>query len=219
MTTVDRKASAKSLIEPYGGRLIDLSLSSDEQREASARAARLPSIHLSQRSLCDLELLATGAFSPLDRFMDRADYARVIDDMRLASGLMFPVPITLPVTDVRGLSEGTELALRTPQNHVVALLRIEDIFPWDLAREARAVAGTTDPRHPLVAEMHGWGKHYVSGPLTIVALPRHHDFVDHRRTPREVRAALTAMRVGHVVAFETSRPMHRAHEEFIRRAA
>ena len=217
----DRKGAntTAGLIEPYGGRLVDLSLSAEEQREAAARAARLPSIQLSQRSLCDLELLATGALSPLDGFMGRADYLRVVEDMRLASGVLFPLPITLPVADVSGIGEGAEIALRTPSNDVVALMRVEEMYAWDLAREAQHVFGTTDLRHPLVAEMHAWGKTYVSGALTIVALPKHHDFVDLRRGPRDVRAALAAMRVANVVAFQTCRPMHRVHEELTKRAA
>ena len=88
-----------TLIAPYGGRLVDFLAGDEERREAVARAARLPSIQLSPRSLCDLELLATGAFSPLDRFMGRADYLRVVEDMRLSSGLLFPIPVTLPVGD------------------------------------------------------------------------------------------------------------------------
>jgi sulfate adenylyltransferase len=208
-----------TLIAPYGGRLVDLRAGDEERREATGRAAGLPSIQLSPRSLCDLELLATGAFSPLDRFMGRADYLRVLEDMRLSGGLLFPIPITLPVADARGLAEDVEVALRTPNNDVVALMRVEEIFEWDLAHEARHVLGTTDVRHPLVAEMHAWGKTYVSGALTVVALPKHHDFVDLRRTPAQIRAALTAMGSARVVAFQTCQPLHRAHEEMTRRAA
>jgi sulfate adenylyltransferase len=207
------------LIAPYGGRLVDLSAGEEERREASARAARLPSIQLSSRSLCDLELLATGALSPLDRFMGRADYLRVVEEMRLSGGLLFPMPITLPVADARGLAEGTEVALRTPNNDVVALMRLEEIYGWDLSHEARHVLGTTDVRHPLVAEMHAWGTTYVSGALTVVALPRHQDFADLRHTPARVRAALAATGFGRVVAFQTRHPLHRVHEEMTKRAA
>ncbi|HXJ78837.1 MAG TPA: adenylyltransferase, partial [Candidatus Methylomirabilis sp.] len=206
------------LIPPYGGRLVDLLAGDDERREASARAARLPSIQLSARSLCDLELLATGAFSPLDRFMGRADYLRVVEDMRLSNGLLFPVPITLPVSDTRGLAEGVEVALRSPHNDVVALMRIEELWGWDLAHEAGHVLGTTNVSHPFVAEMHAWGKTYISGALTVVALPKHHDFVDLRRTPAQVRAALTAKGFGQVVAFQTCSPLHRVYEEMTKRA-
>jgi sulfate adenylyltransferase len=208
-----------TLITPYGGRLVDVLAGDEERREAVARAARLPSIQLSPRSLCDLELLATGAFSPLDRFMGRADYLRVVEDMRLSSGLLFPIPVTLPVGDARGLEEGVEVALRTPNNDVAALMRIEEIWAWDLTHEARHVLGTTDVRHPVVAEMHAWGKTYVSGALTVVALPKHHDFVDLRRAPTQVRAALAIRGSGRVVAFETCHPLHRAHEEMTKRAA
>jgi sulfate adenylyltransferase len=208
-----------TLIAPYGGRLVDLLAGDEERREATARAARLPSIQLSPRSLCDLELLATGAFSPLDRFMGRADYLRVVEEMRLASGLLFPIPITLPVAGAGGLREGAEVALRTPSNDVAALMRIEEFWAWDLAHEARHVLGTTDLRHPVVAEMHAWGGTYVSGPLTVIALPRHHDFADLRRAPARVRAALAARGSARAVAFGACRPLHRVDEEMTKRAA
>jgi len=207
------------LIAPYGGRLVDLGAGEEERREAIARAGRLPSIQLSPRSLCDLELLATGALSPLDRFMGRADYLRVVEEMRLSNGLLFPIPITLPVAEASGLEEGMELALRTPNNDLVALMRIEEIYGWDLAREARHVLGTADVHHPLVAEMHAWGKTYVSGPLMVLARPRHQDFADLRRTPAQVRALLARIGYGRVVAFQTCQPLHRVHEEMTRRAA
>jgi sulfate adenylyltransferase len=208
-----------ALIAPYGGRLVDLLAGDEERREASARAAGLPSIQLSPRSLCDLELLATGAFSPLDRFMGRADYLRVVEDMRLAAGPLFPIPITLPVADTRGLGEGAEVALRSPGNDVVAVMRVEEIWAWNLTHEARHVLGTTDVRHPVVAEMHAWGSTYVSGALTVIALPKHHDFVDLRHTPAQVRAALLARGFDRVVAFQTFEPLHRVHEEMTKRAA
>jgi sulfate adenylyltransferase len=208
-----------TLITPYGGRLVNLVADDEERREATARSARLPSIQLSPRSLSDLELLATGALSPLDRFMGRADYLRVVEDMRLDSGLVFPIPVTLPVGDTPGLREGAEVALRTPHNDVVALMRIEEMWAWDLAREARHVLGTTDVRHPVVTEMHGWGRTCVSGPLTVLSLPKHHDFSDLRHTPGEVRAALAARGSGRMVAFEASHPLHRADEEMTKRAA
>jgi sulfate adenylyltransferase len=208
-----------TLIAPYGGRLVDLLAGEEKRREATARAARLPSIQLSPRSLCDLELLATGAFSPLDRFMGRADYLRVVEEMRLASGLLFPIPITLPVADAGGFEEGAEVALRTPSNDVAALLRVEEIWRWDLAREARHVIGTTDLRHPVVAEMHAWGRTYISGALTVIALPKHHDFTDLRRAPAQVRAALAARGSARAVAFGACRPLHRVDEEMTKRVA
>jgi sulfate adenylyltransferase len=203
------------MIEPYGGRLIDLM---DPERDALLqRAARLPRLQLTPRNLCDLELLATGGFSPLDRFMGEADYARVLGEMRLANGTLFPIPITLPVS--RDVKLDTEIALADQQNHLLAVMRVEEIFAWDPNEEAQAVYGTTDLRHPLVAEMHAWGAVCISGALQVIAAPRHHDFRDLRLTPVQVRDRLATLGHRNVVAFQTRNPLHRAHEELTARAA
>ncbi len=207
------------LIAPYGGRLADLLAPAEARGALIAGAGRLPSIQLSARSLCDLELLATGAFSPLDRFMGRADYRRVVEDMRLADGTVFPIPITLPAPEGATVRVGQSIALRTPANDLVAVMTVEEAYDWDLRHEAAGVYGTTDARHPLVAEMHGWGRTYLSGPLTVLALPRHYDFVELRLTTRQVRAALARLGYASVVAFQTRNPMHRVHEELTKRAA
>lgn len=206
------------LIPPYGGRLVHL-VAGAERLSLLERARRLPALQLSPRTLCDLELLATGAFSPLDRFMGQADYARVLADMRLDSGAIFPIPIVLRVSADPPLAPGDEVALRDQRNNVIALLRVEEQFGWDPEREARAVLGTTDPRHPLVAEMQNWGERCLSGPLTVLSLPRPADFAQLRLTPAQVRARLSAMGYSRVVAFQTRNPLHRAHEELTRRAA
>ncbi len=211
--------NAERLIEPYGGRLVDLVVTGEERAELLARAGRLPSLQLSPRSLCDLELLATGAFSPVDRFMGAADYGRVLEEMRLADGTLFPIPITLPVGPDAPVAIGTEVALRASTNDVIAVMAVEEIFDWSPQTEARLVCGTTEARHPLVAEMASWGRRYVSGVLRVINLPAHYDFVSLRRTPAEVRARLGALGYANVVAFQTRAPMHRAHEEMTKRAA
>lgn len=212
-------AKNAALNPPYGGRLVDLMIAEDERLQATAYGNRLPSVQLSPRSLCDLELLAVGAFSPLDRFMGKADYEGVLRTMQLADGALFPIPVTLPVANPSGIERGREIGLRTAQNELVALMTVEEIYEWDPAREAAAVFGANDARHPLVAEMQTWGKAYVSGPLRVVQLPRHFDFAGLRRTPAEVRGLLD--RLGHerIVAFQTRNPIHRAHEELTKRAA
>jgi sulfate adenylyltransferase len=208
------------LIAPYGGCLVNLVATDDEEREDIIRqASRWPSVQLSARSLCDLELLATGAFSPLDRFMGKADYDRVLHEMRLANGMLFPMPITLPVSAAETRTIGQQLALRNANNELVAVMTVEEAYPWDPTDESRSVFGTTDRRHPLVAEMNAWGRHYISGPLTVVSPPGHYDFVELRRTPAEVRARLEEMGHSNVVAFQTRNPLHRIHEELIKRAA
>ncbi len=205
------------LIPPYGGRLINLVVSHEEREELLAESSRLPSIQISMRSLCDLELLATGGFSPLTGFMGRADYERVLEEMRLADGTLWPIPVTLPVEQSRFGSD--RIVLRDVHNNPLAIMEVSEVYPWEAEREALAVAGTTDPRHPLVAEMARWGKFYAAGRLRVFNLPRYYDFTDLRRTPAEVRRLLQAMGRPNVVAFQTRNPMHRIHEELTKRAA
>jgi len=215
---MDKASLYPEVIPPYGGKLINLLVRGEERDEVIRKASHLPSIQLSSRSLCDIELLATGAFSPLDRFMGKADYTRVLEDMQLADGTLFPIPITLPIA-VQPDQVGKEIALRSPSNELIAVLLVEELFEWDLTFEALQVFGTTDVRHPLVAEMASWAKLYVSGPLKVLNLPKHYDFPEFRRTPEEVRKALRAMGYANVVAFQTRNPIHRAHEELTKRAA
>ncbi|NTU84242.1 MAG: bifunctional sulfate adenylyltransferase/adenylylsulfate kinase, partial [Chloroflexales bacterium] len=208
------------LIAPYGGRLVDLVAGPEEAAELKRRASRLPSVQLTDRQACDLELLATGGFSPLDRFMGAEDYRQVLGAMRLASGHIFPIPITLPVelgpdSDV---ALDREIALRNAKNDLLAVMSVEEIYEWDLAATARAVFGSDDVRHPLVAEMHRWGRWNISGALRVVQLPPHYDFQELRLTPAETRARLQAYGRRHVIAFQTRNPLHRVHEELTKRA-
>lgn len=213
------KSHNSKLISPYGGQLVDLVVSGEERQEVIERSKRLPSIKISARSLCDLELLATGAFSPLDRFMGKADYERVLTEMRLQNGVLFPIPVTLPLDESAMPSWGEQITLCDARNNTLAVMQIEEVFHWDAMREARLVLGTTDPKHPLVSEMMGWGKVYVSGALKVIDLPYYYDFVELRRTPAQVRTALEKMGNTNVVAFQTRNPMHRIHEELTKRAA
>ena len=207
------------VIEPYGGKLVDLVVSEEEREELLARSNRLPSLQISARALCDLELLATGAFSPLDRFMGKSDYERVLTEMRLKDGTLFPIPITLPVDAEELPSYGEQITLNDSRNNTIAVMQIEEVYEYDPQREARLVLGSTDARHPLVSEMVRWGKVNVSGEIKILNLPIYHDFLELRRTPAEVRARLNQMGNKNVVAFQTRNPMHRIHEELTKRAA
>jgi sulfate adenylyltransferase len=209
----------EKLITPYGGKLINLVVSGEEREELLGRSNRLPSIQISARALCDLEMLATGAFSPLDRFMGQADYERVLTEMRTMDGLLFPIPITLPVDEEDLPSWGEQITLSDSRNNTIAVMQIEEVYHYDPQREARLVLGTTDPKHPLISEMRRWGKVYVSGELKIINLPVYHDFIDLRRSPAEVRAMFDEMGNANVVAFQTRNPMHRIHEELTKRAA
>jgi sulfate adenylyltransferase len=216
---VKSRETVDGLISPYCGELVNLLVEAEERGELTEHANQLSSLQLTPRSLCDLELLSIGAFSPLDRFMGKADYTAVLEEMRLANGTLFPIPITLPVQDAQSIQVGKDIALRSPKNELLAIMTIEEVFEWSISQEARLVLGTTDVRHPLIAEMALWGKTCISGPLKVLNLPKHYDFSELRRTPAEVRS--TIQRLGHtnVVAFQTRNPIHRAHEELTKRAA
>lgn len=207
-----------SLIPPYGGQLVDLRMPEKERESAIAYANRLPSIRLSERAICDLELLAVGAFSPLDRFMGESDYHSVLDTMRLADGHIFPIPVTLPVEPGPDIHLGQEIALRDARNNLLALMVIEEIYEWDLAEVSRKVFGSEDLRHPMVAEMHRLSKVNISGRLRVLQLPPHYDFREARLTPAQTRACLAEMGHENVVAFQTRNPLHRVHEELTKRA-
>lgn len=215
---MEKITTSPLIVSPYGGKLVDLCVPRDAVEARKAFANRLPSIQLSRRSVCDLELLAVGAFSPLDRFMGQEDYQAVLDDMRLASGHVFPIPVTLPVDNDEEIGLDQEIALRDEQNEILAIMTVEEIYEWDLDETAVKVFGKNDPRHPLVAEMHRWGKRNISGRLEVIQNPRHYDFADLRLTPRQTRAKLEAFGHQNVVAFQTRNPLHRVHEELTKRA-
>jgi sulfate adenylyltransferase len=206
------------LTTPFGGKLVNLVKTGAEREALIELSNHLPDIRLSQRSLHDMELLAVGAFSPLDRFMGKADYERVMEEMRLASGVLFPIPITLTFRKEE-LPKSQQVVLRDVRNNAFAIMDLEEIFSWDPQVEAQKVLGTTDPRHPLVSEMIRWGDLCVSGKLQVFDLPVYNDFVELRRTPVEVREQLEILGNSNVVFFQTRNPMHRIHEELTKRAA
>ena len=211
-----------TLIPPHGGTLVDLLVSDERAEEIKAESRDWPSFDLTERQLCDIELLINGGFSPLTGFMGKADYERVCDEMRLADGTLWPIPITLDVDEgtASSLSEGDTLALRDPEGVMVAALHVTDVWQPDLAAEAEKVFGTTNREHPgvayLVEQSNPW---YVGGRLEALVLPHHYDFGMLRMTPAELRSRFAKRGWRRVVAFQTRNPMHRAHLELTVRAA
>lgn len=206
------------LIEPYGGTLVDLTVSADEREDLLHKAATLPSVQIPERAVCDLELLATGAFSPLTTFLSSADLENVMGSMCLTDGTLFPIPITLPVEAFDGLALDADIALRDSGNNLLAIMSVEEIYEWSKDGFARDIFATLDTRHPLVSEMQHWGKLNLSGSLRVVNLLKHRDFAELRLTPKQTRNALMRSGRANVVAFQTRNPIHRAHEEMTRRA-
>lgn len=207
------------LISPYGGKLVNLLVSGEEREALIDRSNQLPSFKISPRALCDLELLATGGFSPLDRFMGKADYENVLHHMHLMDGTLWPLPITLPVNPSDLPAVGEEVVLRNANNDLIAILRVDEVFHWDPETEAILAYGSNDARHPMISEMVRWGSVCVSGPLKVINLPRYYDFINLRLTPAQVREKLIALGNANVVAFQTRNPLHRIHEELTKRAA
>ena len=204
------------LIPPYGGTLKDLRLDAESARAAKDAAVDYPSWDLTERQLCDLELLANGGFSPLEGFMGQADYERVVTDMRLADGTLWPMPVTLDVSEAfaNGIASGDRVALRDPEGVILAILTVSDIWRPDREVEAERVFGTTDPGHPAVSWLRGQSHPvYVGGRIEALDLPVHYDFTHLRLTPAELRERCRRSGWRRVVAFQTRNPMHRAHVE------
>lgn len=206
------------LIPPHGGKLINLFVPEIELEELKRYAHQLPSIQLSDRAVCDLELLAVGAFSPLDRFMGQRDFQCVLDEMRLQSGHIFPIPITLGIDSDQDIRLEQDIALRNSKNELLAVMTVEEMYPWNLSETVNKVFGTQDFRHPLVAEMLQWGRINVSGRLRVLGLSPHYDFKELRLTPTQTREKLNQIGCQNVVAFQTRNPLHRVHEELTKRA-
>ena len=203
---------------PYKNELVDLRVNPSDAAEIFAYGGTLPSVQLTQRELCDLEMLATGAFSPLRTFMCAADYQSVLETMRLSDGTLFPIPITLTVDDLSHIKLDRDIAIRGPHNDLLAVLNVTDIYEYDITEFNESVLSTSDPRHPMVAETSSSGRFNLSGELRVIKLPEHHNFGELRLTPRQTRERLEAMGRSNVVAFQTRNPLHRGHEEITRRA-
>jgi sulfate adenylyltransferase len=210
-----------SPVRPHGGTLVDLLVSGDRADELRKLSIDWPSWTLTPRQLCDLELLATGGFSPLRGFLDSADHESVCERMRLADGTLWPIPVTLDVPDAVAaeIEPGQYLGLRDAEGVLRAAVEVSDVYVPDRYAEARAVYGTADVNHPGVAALLRGHPYYVAGRLEVVEPPQHHDHVALRHTPAELRAEFARRGWQRVVAFNTRNPMHRAHLELTRRAA
>ena len=200
-------------IPAHGGTLMDLILPPQEAGAAAEEAENFPKLPLSDRDVADLEMLSNGAMSPLTGFMDEKDYRSVIEDMRLANGLPWSIPITLNVTedDVKRIGRSGSVALQLGGT-TLAILDVTGVFERDLGQETQSVYGTTDDAHPGVKAATDAGPFAVAGSLRALALPAHTTFESYRLTPAETRAAFAERGWKRVVGFQTRNPVHRAHE-------
>ncbi len=200
----------------------ELYVSGDSAAKLRLQAADLPSWDLTARQLCDLELLMNGGFNPLKGFLGQADYESVVERMRLADGALWPMPITLDVSEAfaQGVEVGHDIALRDPEGVILATLSVSDKWTPDKRLEAERVFGADDVAHPAVDYLHNKaGSVYLGGPITGVQQPVHYDYRKYRDTPNELRALFRKLGWRKVVAFQTRNPLHRAHQELTFRAA
>jgi ATP sulfurylase len=201
-------------IAPHGGVLMDRMLYGDARLAALERAARAPKIALNAVNLSDLELLAVGAYSPLTGFMTKRDYDSVVETMRLANGLVWSIPIALPVSreQADALREGQDIALTEPDGHILAVMTLAEKFEYDKTREAQNVYRTTDEKHPGVARVYAQGDVYLAGDVWVMDLPHNLEFPEFRHSPLATRKMFAARGWRRIVAFQTRNPIHRAHE-------
>jgi len=206
--------NAPRLIAPHGGTLVNrLRTEGSEAGALRERAASAPQVRLSEVSVSDLELIATGIASPLTGFMSSADYLSSVQQMHLTNGLPWTIPITLPVTQETAdtLTVGKDVALVDGQGKIIGLLELTEKYPYDKQVEAENVYRTTDVKHPGVARLYDQGEIYLAGPVWMIEPPQP-DFADIYRTPEQTRAIFAEHGWRRIAAFQTRNPIHRAHE-------
>jgi sulfate adenylyltransferase len=208
-------------ITPHGGdELVELKVPAAERPRLHAYAEKLPAVTLNARDLADLEMLATGAFSPLTGYMVEADYSRSRDELRLASGVPWPIPITLGVeeTVAQELSRGQDIALASDDGNRIALLKLAEIYQVDRKREAEAIFGTGDEAHPGMKNVLAMPPWCLAGRVMLFEDVPGRTFLQYPREPRQTRAQFRTNGWKKIVAFQTRNPTHRAHE-YIQKAA
>ncbi|KAJ1646917.1 Sulfate adenylyltransferase [Coemansia erecta] len=211
---------------PHGGVLKDLHVRDEPIRDQLlAETEQIPSITLTDRQLCDLELILNGGFSPLEGFLTQAEYEGVVHNSRLPDGTLWTVPIYLDIDSAElarlNVSAGSRLTLRDPRDdQPLAIITVSDLYKADPAVEAEKVYGANDQAHPAVHYLFNQTRDtYVGGRVQAINAPQHYDYVSIRRSPAEVRALFRKLNWTRVVAFQTRNPMHRAHRELTVRAA
>jgi len=211
---VRRREGFVESIVPHGGRLVDRLIPLEEREETRHRARGLKQIHLNQRQISDLDLIGIGALSPVEGFMARADYERVVGEMRLASGLPWSIPVTLAVSEVEAAQPriGEELAMVDEHGELRGFLELQEKFPYDKRREASEVYRTTDEAHPGVRALYAQGEVLLAGPVRLLEPPQYPAYDPYHLTPEQTRQAFQDRGWQTIVGFQTRNPVHRAHE-------
>ena len=208
-------------IAPHGGELVDCMAPEEQRDELLSRAEGFTKVTIGPRALSDLEMISTGVFSPLTGFMVSEDYESVVETMRLKNGLVWSLPITLPVSEEEadGIRVGEEVSLTDATGRILATMLVEDRYSYDKEQEAREVFGTTNEEHPGVAAVYRQKDVLIGGEVTLlVDDPNPKPFPDYHYRPRELREAFAEKGWKRVVGFQTRNPVHRSHE-YIQKSA
>jgi sulfate adenylyltransferase len=204
----DTATQSPTLIAPHGGTLVDRTVAGDDAAALADEAAQLPRVKLTEKQTADLDMIASGALSPLTGFMTRDDYTGAVEDMHLASGLAWAIPVTLAVETP---PQRDRLALEGYEGGLLAVLDVAEVFEADRRNEAAKVFRTTEEAHPGVAQVYAEGSTLVGGPVTVFARPEP-AFPGLHADPSQTRAAFAERGWSRVVGFQTRNPVHRAHE-------
>ena len=211
-----------NLISPHGGELCELILSESLRFKMQEESLHYPSLTLNDRQLCDLEMLLNGAYSPLRGFLSKEDYNSVLKNMRLANGIIWPIPITLDISEdfSKTLDVGGKVVLRDQEGVGLAILTVSDKWKPNLEKESKEVFGSEDILHPAADYLlNQSGPIYLGGSIEGLEPPKHYDYQLLRHTPAELRDSFKNSGWKKIVAFQTRNPMHRAHKELVVRAA
>ena len=201
------------LIRPHGGTLVNREVTGDERERLVQAAREMPALRLNAREISDLEMIASGAYSPLEGFLDRSDYSSVCANMRLANGVVWPIPITLSITNeqANAFRSFEDLALYQG-DHLLGILHLAEKYRYDKAREAELVYRTTDDAHPGVLALYKRGDWLIGGRISLLNRARDLTFPQYRLSPAQTRSLFLERGWRRVVAFQTRNPVHRAHE-------
>jgi len=209
----------KSQIPPHGGKLIQRIVEGRERDKFLNKAKSLKKIQLNSREISDLEMIATGSFSPLEGFLTQEDYINVVESSRLKNGLVWSIPITLSATgeEIKDFKENKDIALLNGRE-ILGILHLEQIYSYDKNKEAELVYKTTDKNHPGVAYLYSQGDFLLGGKINLIRLPLHKEFCKYWFTPFQIRKIFKEKRWKRIVGFQTRNPIHRAHEFIIKTA-
>ncbi len=205
------------MIKPHGGVLINRVISEEEQKqELFEKQKFLKKLVLNEYQISDLEMIATGAFSPLEGFINSKDYKSVLETMRLSNGIVWSMPITLDIKKEQNIKEGDEVGLYDEDNNFLGIIKVEEKYEYDKRKEVLSVFKTDDEKHPAIAKVFSQGEFYIAGKIYVVSLPKRYNFVEYRLTPAQTRKIFEQKNWQRIVAFQTRNPIHRAHEYILK---